>query len=354
MTLSGPAEPSTGLDLAALASPVELGRRGPTWARWASGAASYLLIIFALVTLNFLLPRAMPGNPIDGLLAQGPASFTFGEQTRSALEEYYGLKGSVASQYSHYLARLAHGDLGRSIVTNAPVSRELRRRVPWTLLLIGISVSISTLIGAAAGVHSGWRRDRPVDRVLMTGLITLWQFPPYLLASLLLFVFAVKLRWLPLFGAQTPFSDSFGLVARVRDVGAHLVLPLLVLGAGLTAWNYLVMRSGMVSELGADHLVLGRAKGLRERRLKYRYAARNALLPLVSSVAVDIGFAVTANVLVERVFAYPGLGGLLFQSIGARDYPVIQGVFLLLSVGIVTVNALTDLLYRRLDPRTRL
>lgn len=350
MTWSGPAEPSGQVDAPAW-SAVASSR---VWGRRAGGLGSYLVMIFALISLNFVLPRAMPGNPIDGLLAQGPASFTFGEQTRSALEEYYGLKGSLASQYRHYLARLAHGDLGRSIVTNAPVTHELRRRVPWTLLLIGSSIFVSTVIGAAAGVHSGWRRDRPVDRVLMTGLITVWQFPPYLLASLLLFFFAVKLGWLPLFGAQTPFSDSLGLVARVRDIGAHLVLPLLVLAAGLLAWNYLIMRSGMVSELGADYLVLGRAKGLRERRLKYRYAARNALLPLVSGVAVDIGFAVTANILVERVFSYPGLGGLLFQSIGSRDYPVIQGVFLLLSVGIVTVNALTDLLYRRLDPRTPL
>jgi peptide/nickel transport system permease protein len=324
------------------------------WRRRTTALASYLLMVFVLITLNFLLPRAMPGDPIDGLLARGSAGFSLGEQSRHSLEQYYGLNGSLASQYRHYLDRTVHGDLGRSIVTNTPVTGEIGRRLPWTILLVGTSIFVSTLLGAAAGVQSGWKRDRPADRALMTGLIVVWQFPAYLLASILLLIFAVKLGWLPLFGGQTPFSGSFSPVEKVVDVGRHLFLPLVVLTSGLLAWNYLVMRSGMVNELGSDYLLLGRAKGLRPRRLKYRYAARNALLPLVSSVAVDIGTAVAANVFVERVFSYPGLGNLLFSSIGARDYPTIQGIFLILSLSIVTVNALADVLYRKLDPRTAL
>ncbi len=323
-----------------------------SWRRPATALASYLLLVFALITLNFLLPRAMPGDPIDALLGQGSAGFSLGEQARSALAEHYGLDGSLASQYRHYLSGLARGDLGRSIVTNTPVRREIGRRLPWTVLLTGASLFLSTLVGVVAGVHSGWRRDRPADRALMTGLIAIWQFPSYLLASILLFVFAVKLGWFKVSGAQTAFSGSFSPVQRVLDIGWHLVLPLVVLTAGLAAWNYLLMRAGMVNELGSDYLLLGRAKGLRPRRLKYHYAARNAMLPLVSSVALDVGFAVTANVFVERVFSYPGLGGLLFDSLGKRDYPTIQGVFLFLSLSIVTVNALADVLYRRLDPRT--
>lgn len=320
--------------------------------RWAGPLASYLVMVYVLITLNFVLPRAMPGDPINGLLAQGGAGFTFGDQTRMALRRYYHLDGSLASQYGHYLARLAHGDMGRSIVTNASVWHEISYRLPWTLLLIASSMAVALVVGSVAGVHAGWRRDRPTDRALMVGLIAIWQFPAYLLGSILLLVFAVKLRWLPLFGAETPFSSSFGAVQRVLDVVRHLVLPLAVLSSGLIAWIYLVMRAGMVSELGADYLMLGRAKGLRPRRLKYRYAARNALLPVVSASTVAVGFGITANVVVERVFSYPGLGRLLFDSIAARDYPVIQGVFLILSVGVVTVNAVADVLYARLDPRT--
>lgn len=325
--------------------------RGGTRRRWPAALASYLVLVFVLVTLNFFLPRAMPGDPIDGLLAQGSSGFTFGEQSRVRLQQYYGLDRPLGAQYVHYLARLAHGDLGHSIVTNQPVRHEIGRRLPWTLLLIGSSLVLSTVIGLAAGVHSGWRRERPTSQAVMTGLLAIREFPPFLLASLLLFLLAVKVHWFPLFGGETPFSSGYGLVERVLDIGAHLVLPLVVLTAGLTAGTYLTMRAGMVGELGSDHLLLGRAKGLRQRRLKYRYAARNALLPVVSLTAVEVGFAVTVNVLVERVFSFPGLGGLLFDSIGARDYPSIQGAFLVVSVGIVTVNALADALYRRLDPR---
>jgi peptide/nickel transport system permease protein len=332
------------------APPIEPNR--PRWRRRAGAVAAYLVMVFVLITLNFLFPRAMPGDPIEGLLAHSSATFTFGEDTRAALERYYGLDGSLAQQYGNYLARLVRGDLGRSIVTNAEVTKELGRRLPWTLLLIASSTILAATVGVIAGVNAGWRRDQPVDRLLMTGLISVWQFPPYLLGSLLLFLFAVKLGWFPLSGGQTAFSGSFTLPEKMLDIGHHLLLPLLVLTTQLTAWNYLVMRAGMVSELGSDYLVLGRAKGLLARRLKYRYAARNALLPVVATTAVDIGFAVAANVVVERVFSYPGLGRLLFDSIGSRDYPTIQGVFLVLSVGVVTVNALADALNRRLDPRT--
>jgi peptide/nickel transport system permease protein len=314
--------------------------------------ASYLVMVFVLATLNFLLPRAMPGDPIDGLLARGSAGFSLGQQSRDALRDYYGLGGSLPAQYGHYLSRLAHGDLGRSIVTNSPVTTEIGRRLPWTVLLIGSAIVLSTVVGMVAGVHSGWRRDRPADRALTTALLAVREFPTFLLGSLLLFVFAVKLGWLPLFGGQDPFSGDYSSVQKVLDVARHLLLPLLVLTVGLTAGNYLVMRASMVNELGADYLLLGRAKGLPPRRLKYRYAARNALLPVVSLTALQLGFAVTGDVLIERVFSYPGLGGLLFDSIGARDYPTIQGAFLIVSVSVVTINALTDLLYRRLDPRT--
>lgn len=330
--------------------PDEGRRRGRR--RWAGAALSYGVTIFALITLNFLLPRAMPGDPIDALLAQGSSGFVFGEEARAQLEEYYGLDRSLAAQYGQYLTGLARGDLGRSIVTNTPVWDELARRLPWTLLLIGSAALVSTVVGLVAGVHSGWRRDRPMDRALMTVLLALREFPPYLLGSLLLYVFAVKLGWLPLFGAETPFSGAFGPVERAVDVGRHLLLPLLVLSVGLTAGNYLIMRAGMVGELGSDYLMLGRAKGLRDRRLKYRYVARNALLPLVSLTAIQIGFALTAVVLIERVFSYPGLGRLLFEAIAVRDYPTIQGAFLFISVGVVTINAMADALYRRLDPRT--
>jgi len=327
-------------------------RRLRTWRRRGSPLASYLVLVFALISLNFLIPRAMPGDPIQGLIARGPSGFSMGPEQRDAFKAYYHLDGSLASQYGHYLSRLAHGDLGRSIGSNSPVRHDIARKLPWTVLLITSSILLATVIGLVAGIHSGWRRDRKVDRALMTMLLAVREFPTFLLASLLLFLFAVKVRWLPPFGAQENFSGSFNQVEKVIDIGRHLLLPLAVLTVGLTVGNYLVMRAGMVNELGSDYLLLGRAKGLGQRRLKYRYAARNAMLPVVSLTALQIGFAVTGDVLVERVFSYPGIGGLLFDSVQSRDYPTMQGAFLVVSLSVVTINALTDVLYRRLDPRT--
>ncbi|MFN2607576.1 MAG: ABC transporter permease [Acidimicrobiales bacterium] len=348
---AGVAAPTVGADNALLgdtAAPARRSRRR----RLAVSLGSYVGMVFVLLTLNFLIPRAMPGDPIQGLVGQASANFTFGDQTKVALEKYYGLRGSLPSQYVHYLSRLAHGDLGRTITTNAKVATELRRRAGWTVLLLGTSTVVATGLGTVAGIHSGWRRDRPMDRGLMTVLLVVQEFPAFLLGALILYLFAVKLGWFPLAHGQADFSGSFSLFRKVVDMADHLVLPLVVLTAAIAADSYLVMRSSMVSELGSDYLRLGRAKGLRDRRLKYRHAARNALLPLVALTAVDVGFAVTANIVVERIFSYPGLGGLLFDSIAKRDYPAIQGVFLVLSVGIVTVNAVADALYRKLDPRT--
>ncbi len=333
-----------------LASP-ESGRRRPEVAL--RSFASYGAMIFVLLTLGFALPRAMPGDPVEALVAQSPGTFLFGEESRNALERYYGLDRPLVDQYRHYLSRLAHGDLGRSLATNAPVRDELARRLPWTLLLVGTATAIAATIGILLGIQAGWRRGRPLDGALLTTLLALQEFPPFLLASMMVFVFSVQLDWLPLFGARTPFGDPATFAAAVVDVGRHLVLPVSVLVIGLTAGTYLVMRAGMVTELGADHVLLARAKGMPERRIKYHHVARNALLPVTSLTALQLGFAVTGAVFVERVFAYPGLGELIFSSIGSRDYPTLQGAFLLTSVSVVTINAAAGAWHRRLDPRTR-
>lgn len=318
---------------------------------WRGRLLWFLLTVFFLITLNFFLPRAMPGDPIDALLSRSSPTYVRDARARAKLERYYGLDRPLLVQYGRYLGDLAHGELGTSTTTYAPVSDALRRRLPWTLLLMGVATALATALGLLTGVHAGWRRDRPLDRGLLGLLLGAREFPTFLLGSLAVFVFAVKLDWFPLSGAQTPFAD-YNLVEQVGDVAHHLVLPALVLTVGLTAGTYLVMRAGMVSELGADYLLLGRAKGLREGRLKYAYAARNALLPVVSVTALQVGFLVTGDVLVERVFAYPGIGNLVFESIGARDYPMLQGCFLVIGVFVITVNFLADALYARLDPRT--
>lgn len=185
-------------------------------------------------------------------------------------------------------------------------------------------------------MSAGWRRGRPLDRGLLTAFIAVRNFPSFFLGTILLFVFAVKLGWFPLSGSSTPFASE-GPLRSVVDALHHLVLPAGVLAAEFATGQFLLMRGEMVAELGSDYLLAGRVKGLPDRVLKYRYAARNALLPVVSLAAVQVA-AVTAAILVETVFAYEGIGRLLFESISFRDYPTLQGCFLLLTLIVVSAN----------------
>jgi len=324
-----------------------------TQGRWRRVLVSYLLTAFLLVTLNFFLPRALPGDPISALMEPGGPSYVQDDELRAELEAYYDLDRSLAAQYGTYLANLVQGDLGTSIRYRQPVSKLVKERLPWTGLLVVSAMALAMVVGWLAGIHSGWRRGRRVDRRLLALCSLLDGFPVFFVGSLALLVFAVKLRWFPLAGASTPFSGSMSLPARVADVVHHLVLPACVMAIQFGASEYRLLRGSMVAELGSDYLLLGRAKGLRDRRLKYRYAASNALLPVVSQSAVHFAFALTwATVLVEAVFTYQGMGGLTAESIAFRDYPALQGCFLVLSLAVVTANLVADVLYRRLDPRT--
>ncbi len=318
---------------------------------WRVSVAVYLVTAFALISLNFFLPRLMPGSPIDGLFAAGSQNYVYDAQTRAKLEAYYGLDRPLLTQYGAYLGGLVTGDLGRSIDTGEPVATTIKRDLPWTLLLIGAATVLSTAVGVVAGVHTGWHRGGRVDKALVGGFTFLGNFPAYVLGSLVAFVFAVKVQWLPLAGAQTPFA-SYGPLGTVGDVAYHLIGPGIVLALGLASYQYLLTRASMIGELGSDYLLLGRAKGLTERRLKYRYAGRNALLPVASATALQLGTALVLTIVIERIFAYPGLGREFFGAIGSRDYPLLQGCFLVFTLMVLTTNLVADLLYRRLDPRT--
>ncbi|GAC1341512.1 MAG: ABC transporter permease [Candidatus Dormibacteria bacterium] len=315
--------------------------------------ATYLGTLLLLVSLNFLLPRLLPGDPLSALSDPSAPTYVQNDDTRASLSAYYGLDRPLSVQYVRYLDDLAHGSLGTSIRYNAPVSSVIGERLPWTLLLVGTALTVATVLGLLAGTHAGWRRGGRVDGGLLAFFVGIRTLPTFFLGSLAVFLFAVQLRWLPLGGAETAFAQPGNPLARAGDIAAHLVLPVSVLVAQFAGGQFLVMRAGMVSELGADYLLLGRVVGLRERRLERHHAARNALLPVVTVAALELGFAVTGSIFVETVFAYPGIGRLLFDSVTYRDYPTLQGCFLLLTLSVVTINLLADLLYSRLDPRVR-
>lgn len=313
--------------------------------------AAYLLTMSVVISINFLLPRLMPGDPLHALVDPTSPTYVSDAAARSSVSHYYGLDQPLIVQYGQYLANLGHGDLGRSIDQGEPVSTLVGGALPWTLLLIATAVLLATGIGVLGGVQSGWRRGRAVDRGLLTLFLGVSNVATYFVATVALVVFAVDLHWFPVSGAKTPFA-TYGPLDTIVDVLHHLALPAIVLSLGFVAESYLLMRAGMVTELGSRYLLLGRAKGLADRRLMYRHAARNAMLPVVTLVALQLGAAVGATVFVETVFAYPGVGSEMTTAIGVRDYPLLQGCLLVLAFLVVSGNFAADWLYTRLDPRT--
>ncbi len=311
----------------------------------------YALTMVAVVLVVFALPRAMPGDPLADNDDPDNSVYVTDPVVRDRVRAYYGLDEPLPAQFQHYVGRLARGDLGFSIARKRPVASLLRAHLPWTLLLMAVSIVVASLLSFVAGVAATWRRGSLSDRSLMTGMTVAQAVPEYALAAVLLIAFGVVFPpHLPLAGARTPFAD-YGPAGAVADVAKHLVLPAGALTLSLLGTKFLLVRNTMISALGADYMVLARAKGLPDRLLKYRHAGRNALLPFLTVVGIQAGYAVGGAVFVESVFAYPGMGTLILSAVEARDYPVLEATFLVLALVVLAVNLGLELVYARVDPR---
>jgi peptide/nickel transport system permease protein len=316
--------------------------------RYARIFGQYLLVVAAAIVLNFALPRLAPGGPIEYLAP--PADGLVSEAEREEILARFDLEGSTGQQFVSYVGNLAKGDLGISIRQGRPVRDVIGDRLLWSLLLVGTAVVVSSALGIALGFAAGWRRGSQRDASTLSAVLAVDALPAFFVGLMLLLVFSVKLGWFPIYGAVS--SEDVTGFARVLDIGRRLVLPgttLMLVGLGSV---FVVARSAMISETGEDYVFMARAKGLDERSVR-RHARRNALLP-VSTVSL-LGFStlVGAATIVETVFSYPGLGSLGFAAVRSRDYPLLQGVFLLFALVAIVVNLANDLLYPLLDPRVR-
>lgn len=314
---------------------------------------SYLFSLWLVLTLNFALPRLLPGDPLAALFDPNGVGYLYDPAAREALGAYYGLDAPLWVQYFTYLAGIPQGDLGHSIRLKQPVSVVLAGHLPYTLLLTLTSLTASSVIGIWGGSEAAWRQGSVMDRMLVIAGVTVSNIPVFFSGMLLLIVFGAELRWLPLAGGRTAFAHYDHLWALVRDYGTHLVLPALTLTLALVGSKFLLIRGTMVGVLGADYMLVARAKGLTSRQIKRDHGLRNAILPFVHHLAAHAGFALTGALFIETLFSYPGVGRLIFESVGARDYPVIQGVFVVVSVLVLTTNLVADGLSRWLDPRLR-
>jgi len=316
--------------------------------------ARFVLLLLAVVVVNFFLPRVLPGSPFSGGTGES-AVVLLPAGAQADLRRMYLLDRPVGEQFTAYLLGLRRGDLGRSIATHRRVTEMIAARLPWTLFLVGSAVLLSVAIGGALGTVAAWRPGRPLVRLGGPLLIGLGALPEFLVGMALIVLLGVGLPLFPLGGAITPFRDVTGIggwVSAAGDLLWHAALPAMTLVLGLVPAFYLLSRNALVPVVGAPYLLAARGKGLSDRRV-LGHAWRNALPPVLTLLGLRLAFVVTGTAVVERIFAYPGMGLLMFEAVGRRDYPVMQGIFLVSGVIVLGVNLALDLTASVLDPRTR-
>jgi peptide/nickel transport system permease protein len=345
VTVADPA--AAALATSAGRSRISLGGRGRYILTKVAGSLSSLLFV---LVFNFFLFRILPGDPAKELTRNRyvPASQI------AAITKRFGLDEPLPKQFVDYVKATLHGDLGISYQFQQPVTHLIGQRIWATLLLVGVSTLLSTIIGLWFGIRGAWERGGLFDRVTLGFSLTLYAMPEFWLGLLLLVLLAVGIGpfhgVFPTGGERSANVDYHGLKA-VLDVSKHLFLPCLTLTLAYFAEYHLIMRSSLLEEKTEDYLLTARAKGLRDSLVRRRHAVPNALLPTVTLVLLNFGFVVSGAITVETVYSWPGLGLLSYQALTGPDIPLLQGVFLLFSAAVIVFNLLADILYGYLDPR---
>ncbi len=309
-----------------------------------------ILTIAGIVVLNFILFRAMPGSPER--LSHNPNASA---AARAELRARWGLdEPLIPNQFVRYLSSTLSGDFGQSFkYKGQDVTDVIANRVWPTLILFGLGELIAIVVGLILGAYSGWKRGGLVDYAGNGLSLTLYSMPYFLLGMILLVVFATALGWFPTSGMFTLGETYSSFVDQLLDFGHHLVLPLAAVSLGLIGQYSILMRSSVIETRNEDYVTTAKAKGISDARVLRNHAVPNALLPTVSLIGINLGFIIAGAITVEVVFSWPGLGTLTQEALEARDYPVLQAIFLLLAVTVVAANFGADLVYARLDPRVR-
>jgi peptide/nickel transport system permease protein len=313
--------------------------------------ALYVLTAWVAITVNFMLPHFMPGNPIQTMI--GKLTGTVTPQELNAIRAAFGggLNRPLLAQYFTYLDQLAHGNLGISLTLSAPVSSILKASVLWTIGLIGVSTILSFLVGTVCGALLGWTRGSRLDSLIPTATF-LQAVPYFFLATVMLLVFGSNLHWFPVLGAYSQNLQpgwSWAFVASLLRYGELPVISIVL--ASVAGWM-LGMRNMMITMVAEDFVLMTIAMGLPKRKVIWA-AARNAVLPSIANLSLAIGLVVSGALIVELVFNYPGVGDLLLNAVQSQDYPLIEGIFLCITLAVLAANFLADLVYLWLDPRTR-
>lgn len=320
-----------------------------------------IFTIWLVITLTFFLIRLMPGNPMDQYIQQLIAQYSIPYvEARDQAAALFGInpKEPLVTQYVRYMGQLVHGDLGNSLaVRGTPVTSIILGYLPWTLFSVGMGLLISFLLGILLGMVMAYRRESPLDHTLSILGSLLHSIPNYLFAIVLIAFLGVQMQLLPVTkmrGSLSPGVQPTFTLFFLKDAFFHASLPIATYVVGTLGSWMLTMKASTVSTLGEDFVAFGKAKGLGDGRLTSAYVGRNAVLPLFTQLTLSMGFIFGGSVAIEAIYVYRGIGSILQQAVNARDYTVMQGVFLLITIAVVVANLLTDLLYSRIDPRIRL
>jgi peptide/nickel transport system permease protein len=302
----------------------------------------YFVTVLVILVANFLIPRIMPGNPVMYLIGEDAVTDS---QTIAELKKELHLDQPLHIQFLNYCADLSRFHLGYSYFFRKSVSGLILSRLPWTLGLLIPSIVIGALWGISSGALAGWKKQNRWHRLVTHAAIFLFSIPSFFLAMIMLFIFAVQFNIFPVKG----FYQS----GTIPDIIRHYTLPVLVLSLVAFARNFIIMRGSVLSELNQPYVLFARAKGVPERKILYRHIFKNALLPLISLIALDFGFLVSGALFVEIGFSLNGMGTLVYDAILNRDYPLIQGLFVVITIMVILANLLADGLHQILDPRLK-
>jgi peptide/nickel transport system permease protein len=303
-----------------------------------------LVTIFVAVSINFVLFRLAPGSAVSNLSRVPHAT----QELRHALTRQFGLDKSRGRQYVVYLQQLTHGNLGVSFENEQPVSKNLETEILNTLPMVALGTLFAIIVGTLTGVIAAWRRGTPLEGATVTTALGFYSMPTHWLGLMLVILFT---GILPTGGMTNDFLINPSFWTHTKDVLSHMLLPSLTLGLVLFGEYTLIVRSAMLETLGEDYILTARAKGLRPWAIVRKHALRNAMLPIVTLVALSLGYIVAGAILIETVFSWPGVGRAVYDAVLNRDYPMLQGAFLFLTISVVFFNLVADLLYYKLDPR---
>jgi ABC-type dipeptide/oligopeptide/nickel transport system permease component len=307
-------------------------------------AGSALVIAFIAISFSFVLFRALPGDAVSNM-SRVP---NMTEEARAALRRQFGIDKPLATQYALYLKELARGNLGVSFQTHQPVLAEVLKSVRNTLPMVGLGTVAAIVIGTLIGVNAAYRQGTVRDRAITGAAMIIYSLPIQWVGLLLLVWLS---GWLPTSGMSDPYLIDAGFWTVLADRLRHMLLPSTCVALMLFGSFALVVRSSQLEALGDDHVLTARAKGYRDRRIIWREAFRSAMLPLVTLSTLTLGWVIGGTILVETVFSWPGVGLATVQAVGARDYPLLQGIFLFITLSVVAFNFLGDVLHAVLDPR---